>query len=102
MSTSQKRAISRIINGKRYVTRFTPNRLLTCPEVAVYRGWSVRWVYELLRRGKLKALRMKGRRMIAARQVIGLRQTRNRLNQNGPTSISQLKGGESKCRQKRN
>lgn len=61
------------------MTPFTPNTLLTCPEVAAYRGWSLRWVYELLRRGKLRALRQRGHRLIPAKEVLRLKRAMNRV-----------------------
>ena len=57
------------------MTEFSPNKLLTCPEVAAYTGWSLRWVYELLRRGDLKAIRRRGHRVIPAREVLRLKES---------------------------
>ena len=65
--------VKRVLRGRLYERRITADDLLTCPEVAAYTGWSLRWVYELLRRGKLKPLRRRGRRMIPATQLNGLR-----------------------------
>ena len=70
---SGAKLIHRVLRGKLYQRQILLNDLLTCPEVAAYGGWSLRWVYELLRRGKLKAVRLRGRRVIPASQVICLK-----------------------------
>jgi excisionase family DNA binding protein len=70
----RSKIVRRVLRGRSYLMRFTRNRLLTCPEVAAFCGWSLRWVYELLRRGDLKAFRRGGHRVIHAREVLRLKE----------------------------
>ena len=67
--------VKRVLRGKIYERRITSNDLLTCPEVAAYAGWSLRWVYELLRRGDLRAFRQRGHRVIPASEVLRLKES---------------------------
>lgn len=65
--------IHRVLRGKLYERHIASNDLLTCPEVAAYAGWSLRWVYELLRQGRLKSLRRRKYRVIPVIEVLRLK-----------------------------
>ena len=66
--------VRRVLRGRLHLIRVNPYGLLTCPEASALFGWSLRWIYELLRRGDLRAFRRRGHRVIPAREVLRLKE----------------------------
>ncbi len=83
MAENRTVTIRRVIDGRALIYEVPARGLVTGREAAALLGVTLRWIYQLIKAGRLRAIRRRGRVLVSVRAVLAYAEAQRQPHRTG-------------------